>query len=636
MTIHDLTIYGFGMHSNLNLHFEDGINIIYGCNESGKSTIAAFIRAMLYGLPGRGAQNERKKYLPWIPGVKYGGEFSFMQKGIRYRVVALFGESKKEDKITLINDTTGETVPVEATKTVGEVVLEIPPETYDLTVYAAQLSSKPDLDNGNMDYLFDQLVKKSDKMTQTSSDIIVGKRIKTAMDAISSPRNEKGALDILQAQKASIDSTVQKIYGMETDAEQLRGEYHNLKNELKEIKDQHTAKKTDMASITKAVETVSQHNEVKSCVEDINQCDELLSDAAFRAKRIRKPALVIYILLLLAAAICAAAIIFSPYLEKFAFLQNLSFYRKVLENKTMAYGIIGGAVLLFTIVYAFVASLGGGQTKELKEDLFNLEEELSGLLNTEYLPGAKNHSYNRDNINAALEAHTAEYKWAKGILDTEDRKNSIDRDYLSSVEEYTQKIAYTKASADALNKTVNELGDREDLQQQSEELAEQIETYKRRLNGLALAKSVLEDAYQRWQADLGPAFGNEAGKLLEQLTNGRYNDLRVARNFEITLRSGDGAMHNSFNYSGATIDQMYLALRLALVKIISPPESVLPLILDDPFVQYDLQRKQYAYTVIERFAAENHSQIMITTCRKEVFEKSFHIIELQGVSTGDR
>ena len=188
MIIHEIKINGFGKHSNWELNFAEGVNVISGGNESGKSTVVAFIRAMLYGLSGRGAQNERKKFQPWDRSVKYGGEMSFEHKGVLYRAAAVFGESKKEDNITLYNDTTGEIIPIEATKTIGEVILEIPPETYDLTVYAAQLSSKPDLDNGNMDYLFDQLVKKSDRMKQTSSDIVVGKRIKNAMDAISSPR----------------------------------------------------------------------------------------------------------------------------------------------------------------------------------------------------------------------------------------------------------------------------------------------------------------------------------------------------------------------------------------------------------------------------------------------------------------
>lgn len=631
MTIHEIKINGFGTHSNLEIHFTEGVNVIYGGNESGKSTIAAFIRAMFYGLSGRGSQNERKKFLPWDQGVKYGGELSFEHKGVLYRIAAAFGESKKEDNITLYNDTTGEIVPVEAAKTIGEVVLEIPPETYDLTVYAAQLSSKPDLDNGNMDYLFDQLVKKSDRMKQSSSEIVVGKRIKTAMDAIRSPRSEKGALDILQQKKSEIDATAQRIYGMETECEQLREEYARLRAELKEVKDRHAAAKPDMAKITKAVETVSLHNEVKSCVAEINRCDEDLADAAYRAKRIRRPATVLFLFLLCAVVLCAAAVFFSSRLEGISFLQNFSVYQKALENKTTAYIVCGGAAAIVTVLYIIIASCGGGRIKDLKEALFDLEEDLAGLLSAEYLYGAKNHTYNRDNINAALEKHTEEYKQAKATLDSEDHKNNIDREYLAAVEEYTQKIAYTKASADALNKTADELGDREDLCAQSAELAQRIESYKRKFECLALAKNALEDAYQRWQADLGPVFGNEAGLLLARLTNGRYSDLRVARNFEITLRSGEGAMYHSYNYSGATIDQMYLALRLALVKIISAPESMLPLILDDPFVQYDAKRKQYAYDVIERFSAENHTQILLTVCRNDGFPQAFSVTELQSV-----
>lgn len=631
MTIHEIKINGFGKHSNLQIDFKEGVNVIYGGNESGKSTIAAFIRAMLYGLSGRGAQNERKKFSPWDKSVKYGGEMSFEHRGVLYRTAAFFGEGKKDDQITLYNDTTGEIVPVEAAKTVGEVILEIPPETYDLSVYAAQLSSKPDLDNGNMDYLFDQLVKKSDRMKQTSSDIVVGKRIKNAMDAISSPRSEKGALDILQNKKSRIDAAIQKIYGMETEAEQLRQEYDRLRSELKEIKDRHTSEKADISKITKAVETVSLHNEVKSCVTEINRCDEDLAEAVRRAKRIRRPAAILYILLICVVALCAAAVIFSSHLESVSFLQKLPIYQKALSEKTISYFICGGAALLLTGIYFIAASCGGGRCKDFKEELFDLEEELCGLLNTEYIYGAKNHAYNRDNINAALEKHTEEYKRAKAILDSENNKNNIDREYLANIEDYTQKIAYTKASADALNKTANELGDMEDLQAQSAELSARIASYKRKLDCLGLAKRVLEEAYQRWQADLGPVFGNEAGVLLGRLTNGRYQDLRVARNFEITLRSDEGAMYHSYNYSGATIDQMYLALRLALVKIISSPESMLPLILDDPFVQYDAKRKQYAYDVIERFSAENHMQIILTVCRNDGFPGTFRVTELQDI-----
>lgn len=140
-----------------------------------------------------------------------------------------------------------------------------------------------------MDYLFDQLVKKSDRMKQSSSELIVGRRIKTAMDAISSPRSEKGALDILRSQKEETDDAIRKLYALETEAEQLREEYVRQQAELNDVKDQHASEKPDLAKITKAVETVSLHGEVKSCVMEINRCDEALAEAAAARKKFAAP-----------------------------------------------------------------------------------------------------------------------------------------------------------------------------------------------------------------------------------------------------------------------------------------------------------------------------------------------------------
>ena len=46
--------------------FTSGLNIVYGKNEAGKSTIHAFVRSMLFGIPDTEEGNERySHYLPW-------------------------------------------------------------------------------------------------------------------------------------------------------------------------------------------------------------------------------------------------------------------------------------------------------------------------------------------------------------------------------------------------------------------------------------------------------------------------------------------------------------------------------------------------------------------------------------------
>ena len=92
MKIDRIKINKFGCHSNLDISFEDGVNVISGKNESGKSTLMAFVRAVLYGFDSRASDNPRKKYLPWSsdPSEVFGGIMIFTHKGIHYRAVAEF------------------------------------------------------------------------------------------------------------------------------------------------------------------------------------------------------------------------------------------------------------------------------------------------------------------------------------------------------------------------------------------------------------------------------------------------------------------------------------------------------------------------------------------------------------------
>ena len=74
----DLYISGFGKFHNTSVSFEDGINIVYGKNEAGKSTIHTFIRGMLFGIErqrGRAARTDTySKYEPWENSRTYEGQ----------------------------------------------------------------------------------------------------------------------------------------------------------------------------------------------------------------------------------------------------------------------------------------------------------------------------------------------------------------------------------------------------------------------------------------------------------------------------------------------------------------------------------------------------------------------------------
>ncbi|MBL0385538.1 AAA family ATPase [Tumebacillus sp. ITR2] len=90
MKIQKAHIDGFGRYAERDFEFGDGLNVIYGKNEAGKSTLQHFLLAMLYGQKNPKRKRtvyveEEQKYRPWQTGT-YGGKLWFSTEGTDYRV----------------------------------------------------------------------------------------------------------------------------------------------------------------------------------------------------------------------------------------------------------------------------------------------------------------------------------------------------------------------------------------------------------------------------------------------------------------------------------------------------------------------------------------------------------------------
>lgn len=81
----DLHINGFGKFNNCSIAFQDGLNVVYGKNEAGKSTLHSFIRSMLFGMErqrGRAARTDQfTKYKPWDLKGGYEGRIRLESAG---------------------------------------------------------------------------------------------------------------------------------------------------------------------------------------------------------------------------------------------------------------------------------------------------------------------------------------------------------------------------------------------------------------------------------------------------------------------------------------------------------------------------------------------------------------------------
>ena len=108
MRLISLYIENFGGLSRYSLDFGEGLTVVEANNGFGKTTLAEFLRAMLFGFPRKGKtldKSRRQKYTPWNGG-KFGGNLVLEADGIRYRLERSFGATPKGDSFALIDLTT--------------------------------------------------------------------------------------------------------------------------------------------------------------------------------------------------------------------------------------------------------------------------------------------------------------------------------------------------------------------------------------------------------------------------------------------------------------------------------------------------------------------------------------------------
>ena len=136
-------IENFGVLSDFDFSFAEGLTTICQSNGFGKSTFAAFIKAMFYGFPRTGArnivENERKRYDPWQGG-KYGGYLEFEVQDVSYRVTRYFGKTAAKDTFSLL-DLTNRRPSTRFSEKLGEELFQLDADSFARSTYVPQLSA---------------------------------------------------------------------------------------------------------------------------------------------------------------------------------------------------------------------------------------------------------------------------------------------------------------------------------------------------------------------------------------------------------------------------------------------------------------------------------------------------------------
>ena len=195
--IERIEIGAFGCLSGVVIEPSDGINLIEADNESGKSTLAAFIKFILYGFSSTRSQsiaeNERKLYIPWN-GTRAFGSIVFSAPGGRFRVARSYDLPSKET-VEMTDLQTGR--EVFRSLVPGEVLLGVPEEVYQKSAYFRQLFQSKNGDESLADQVRNLVFSADERISAAKAE----KRLREA-EAELKNRQNRGVIPELEAQLA--------------------------------------------------------------------------------------------------------------------------------------------------------------------------------------------------------------------------------------------------------------------------------------------------------------------------------------------------------------------------------------------------------------------------------------------------
>ncbi len=165
-----------------------------------------------------------------------------------------------------------------------------------------------------------------------------------------------------------------------------------------------------------------------------------------------------------------------------------------------------------------------------------------------------------------------------------------------------------------------------------------LERVKRRAEVIDIALETLERARTSTAGFLSNKLPPLVGELISRITGDRYQTVMIDHtSLKVTTVPAEEDFSASARdktvpasiapdvLSQGARDQLYLALRLALIKIMSARDSQ-PLLLDDPFVHFDTERRARTFGIIKEFAREH--QVILFTCDPSYGDLGGHLIEL--------
>lgn len=613
MIIKDMQLTNFGKFNHKALPLEPGLNIIYGENEAGKTTLHTFIRGMLFGIEKQRGKASGKdlysKYEPWDNPSNYQGMMRIENDGVTYRIERNFSRQYKSFKV--INEDIGAEL---SQNEIDELFMGLDESCYYNTISISQLGSVTgkELEVILKNYAANLGATKSMEidikeafadLDGQKKKIIQDNRIGEEETIEKSLKNLKEQLEISEREQHSIIVSVEQKKAEATRLSERKKELSTLDKKRLEELAKHNSRKdklyqdamnytAEVEKNTATLDKIKEHEEEleKQLLEkgvDSSETMEGLYD-----KVINRSNMPITFIILALAFIGATAGFAIGNIEFLAF-------KEYWIRPVVCFCAAIVCLLLAVIRYSF--------NKKRKNKKLETLKELKLVLDK--LEAAKHEElYTKRQLDSKREALNS----TQEQIQKEEEREIDAEDYSEDIKEIEEK---ERELNDVISKTRWALEQKKenDIQTEKhlEELQERLENIKKakvEIEAIEEAKRNIEDIANEIRNSFGKKLNERASYYMAKITNGKYDNLSIDEKLNISINSRKALIAAS-KLSKGTIEQIYMALRLAAADIIFEKDKK-PILLDDAFVMYD--NKRMGNTL--KFMAENMEQVILFSC----------------------
>ncbi len=639
MNINELKINAYGKIKDKRYILDRNINIIYGKNEAGKSTILNFITNSFYGISKNKNGKEYSdfdRYKPWNDEF-FSGKIEYeLNNGEKFEIFRDFKKKnpqifneKKEDisKNFNIDKNKGNEFFYEQTGVDEKLFLS--------TIVVNQNQVKLEKTEQNI------LIQKIANLVGTGEDNVSYKKAidrinRRQLDEIGTERSREKPLNILlreneqlQKEKEELEKYKNIKYEIEEKRNNLKQEESELENEekyLSELKNIYENKKIENEKLN-IKENIKKENiekikiNKKEILEIENKNEKIIEKNNKKINKMKKNKnklknkfIIIFIILILIN------------IGQFIFI----------KNNNIKY------IFLLTLPMDLIFSLINLKNKnklikilenENKNEKEKIENEKNNYLNENKIIEKNNNELeeeikklkNKIKNNLNIENEKIKNKYFNKIKNEKIKQ-------INNLENINDKINYVQNKLNEAKICLHKLDfDKENVNPKVDNLIkieekivnnnEKIVNLKKLEKSMNMAKEILLKAYEKMKNTVTPRFTENLSKNINNITDGKYTNVVLQDDNGLVVELKNGNYVEANRLSIGTIDQLYLSLRLSMIEELS--NEKMPIILDEAFAYYDTTRLEnilkYLYSVYPE------RQIIIFTCterEKNILEKN--------------